>query len=106
MIEKVIEQLKHIIAEELDVNQKLEEIDADASLFEEGIGLDSVAIMEFITLIEKRFSFHFAESELNLEPFKNLRTLAQFISSKLEQPQTTQMVSETSATPACATTCN
>lgn len=104
MIENVIEQLKHIIAEELDVNRKLEEIDADASLFEEGIGLDSVAIMEFITHIEKHFGFHFAESELNLEPFKNLRTLAQFISAKLEQPQT-QTVSETSATPACATTC-
>ncbi len=85
MIENIIGQLKHIIADDLDVNTKLDEIDENASLFEEGIGLDSIAIMEFITLIEERFDFQFSDEELNLEPFKNLQTLAHFISIKSDK---------------------
>jgi acyl carrier protein len=79
----VTEQLKKIITNELDVNIKLEEIQDDASLFEEGIGLDSIAIVEFITLIESNFKFKFTDEELSIEPFKNLQTLSHFISSKI-----------------------
>jgi acyl carrier protein len=85
MIENVIEQLKQIIADDLDVNLKQEEIDEDVSLFEEGLGLDSVVIMEFISLIEARFGFQFSDDELNMEPFQNLQTLADFISTKQAQ---------------------
>jgi len=85
MIENVIVQLKQIIADKLDVNVKLEEIDESASLFEDGIGLDSVAIMEFISLIEADFGFKFADDELNMEPFKDLRTLAACIIEKQEK---------------------
>jgi len=84
-IENIMAQLKQIIANDLDVNRKIEEIKDDVSLFEEGIGLDSVAVMEFITLIEKRFGFQLAEDELNMEPFRTLQTLAQFIQNKLNQ---------------------
>jgi len=87
MIENVIVQLKQIIADELEVNVKLEEIDENVSLFEGGIGLDSVAIMEFISLIEAHFGFKFSDDELNMEPFENLRTLAAFIAPKLEKQQ-------------------
>ncbi len=82
MIENVIEQLKQIIADDLDVNLKREEINEEVSLFEEGLGLDSVVIMEFISLIEARFGFQFSDDELNMEPFKNLQILARFISTK------------------------
>jgi acyl carrier protein len=85
MTENVINQLKHIIAEELDANLKLEEIDETASLFEDGIGLDSVVIMEFITLIEEHFGFEFSDDELNVELFRNLKTLASFIYTKVNK---------------------
>lgn len=84
MADNIVAQLKNIIVEELDVNRKLEEIDEEASLFEEGLGLDSVTIMEFIALIEKSFGFQFSDEELSMEPFKNLQVLADFISTKLE----------------------
>ncbi len=85
MIDNVIDQLKQIVANDLDVNLKQEEIDADVSLFEEGLGLDSVVIMEFISLIEAQFGFQFADDELTMEPFKDLRTLAGFIVTKQAQ---------------------
>ena len=83
MAENVIGQLKHIISEELDLNLKLEEIDEAASLFEAGLGLDSIVVIEFITLIEEYFGFEFSDSELNVEAFKNLKVLAEFISTKV-----------------------
>jgi acyl carrier protein len=87
MVENVITQLKFIITDQLDVNITQDEIDVDTDLFEDGLGLDSIAIVEFITLIEDDFNFEFEEDELNMEAFENLRTLAHFISERLEEKQ-------------------
>ncbi|EIJ41673.1 acyl carrier protein [Beggiatoa alba B18LD] len=81
--EKIIEQLQDIIANRLDVNLRLEELDAQVSLFEGGLGLDSIAIMEFISLIEENFAIKFSEDELNMDYFQNLNSVAQFVSTKL-----------------------
>lgn len=83
MLEQTIDRLRTIIAGQLDVNLRLEEIDPDTPLFENGLGLDSIALMEFITLIEENFTFQFAEDELGMEPFQNLRVLAQHVNQKL-----------------------
>ena len=80
--QKIVEKLKQIIAEELDVNIRAEDIDAEASLFEEGLGLDSVVIVELITLIEQHFGFRFSEEELNMELFQSLQTIARAVADK------------------------
>lgn len=85
MDDKIINRLKKIIAEELDVNIRVEDIDENASLFEEGLGLDSVVIVELITLIEKHFQFQFSEEELGMEQFRNLRTIARVVSDHQAQ---------------------
>ena len=82
MSETVTEQLKAIVAEELDVNLKVEEIDENASLFEDGLGFDSIATVEFISLIEQNFRLEFSDGELTPELFANLKVLADFITSK------------------------
>ena len=82
MSETVTEQLKAIVAEELDVNLKVEEIDENASLFEDGLGFDSIATVEFISLIEQHFGIEFSDGELNPELFSSLKVLADFIASK------------------------
>ncbi|MGV6808419.1 MAG: acyl carrier protein [bacterium] len=80
---EITEKLKHIIANELDVNADINTIRDDVTLLEGGIGLDSVAIMEFISIIEEQFDFQFSDDELNMEPFQNLNTLSEFVASKL-----------------------
>ena len=83
MTTEVLNQLKKIIVNDLDVNVTNEaDIKEDISLFEDGVGLDSVAIMEFISLIESSFSIEFADDELNLEPFETLQVLTAFIVNK------------------------
>jgi acyl carrier protein len=86
MSETVTNKLKTIVAEELDVNLKIEEIDEDASLFEDGLGFDSIATVEFISLIEQHFGLEFSDGELNPELFSSLKVLADFITSKKQAP--------------------
>ncbi len=84
MAEHIVKQLKQIISEKLDVNLKIEEIDGDVSLFEDGLGLDSIAIVDLIVNIEKEFSIEIADDELNPGLFKSLAVLADFIAGKIK----------------------
>ncbi|MCP5101820.1 MAG: acyl carrier protein [bacterium] len=82
MPETIMDQLKAIIADKLDVNLKVEEIDQNVSLYEDGLGLDSIAIVDLIVSIEKGFSITIQDEELSADLFKNLTTLADFIQTK------------------------
>lgn len=79
MHQKTVEQLKHLIADDLGVNVKASDIDSNAPLLEEGLKLDSLAIVELITLSEERFGIQFGEDVLTMESFASLHTLARVI---------------------------
>lgn len=78
-METTIDQLRHLIAERLNLNIALEDIDPDAQLLEGGLKLDSLALVELITLIEEQFAIQFDENDFNVEAFGNLRSLAKVI---------------------------
>lgn len=78
----IVEQLKTILAEDLDIHLKREEIDEHAPLLEEGLALDSVVIIELIGHIENRFGFHLGDENLRTDLFSNLTTLAEFIAAQ------------------------
>jgi acyl carrier protein len=80
----IVNQLKDIIANKLDVNLAYDEIDENVSLFEDGLGLDSIAIVDLIVSIETTFSLSIEDEELNADLFKNLNRLAEFVRSKLK----------------------
>ena len=86
MIDNIIERLKHLIAEELDTNIQFEDIDPDAALLEEGLKLDSLALVELITLVEEDYRIEFGESDLTMDSFASLRTLAAVIASHAQMP--------------------
>ena len=85
MPEAIVNQLKEIIATKLDVNLTVEEIDENVSLFEDGLGLDSIAIVDLIVSIEKDFAITIPDEELSADIFKSLTGLAQFIQAKKTQ---------------------
>jgi acyl carrier protein len=76
MTDEIVTELKRIIAEDLDVNMRFDEIDETVPLLGEGLALDSVVVVELISLVENRFGFEFEDSELNVESFRNLTALA------------------------------
>jgi acyl carrier protein len=76
VIEETIGQLKTMITEDLGVKVGPEGIDPDAPLLEEGLKLDSLAIVELIALSEERFGIQFGEDNLTMDSFASLRALA------------------------------
>ncbi|MEO1082879.1 MAG: acyl carrier protein [Acidobacteriota bacterium] len=74
--------IKNLIASDLDVNIELDEINDDVSLLESGLALDSVVIVELISLLEQRFDFHFSDENMKPALFENLTTLAQFVAER------------------------
>lgn len=80
--QEIISKLKDLIAYELDINVKREELSEDSPLLEGGIGLDSISIVNLIVLIEKNFSIRFQDEEITMDLFSDLNTLSSFIESK------------------------
>jgi acyl carrier protein len=84
MSDVIVNQLKDIIANKLDVNLAYDEIDENVSLFEDGLGLDSIAIVDLIVSIENTFSLSIEDEDLNADLFKNLKILSEFVRNKLK----------------------
>lgn len=58
------------------------EIDPDAPLFGEGLGLDSIDILELALVISKRYGFQLrSDNEDNIRIFSSLRALAAHIAT-------------------------
>ena len=85
MVDAIVEGLREMIANELDVHLDLDRIDADAPLFEGGLELDSFAIVELISLVETRFGFEFSPDDLGPRHFENLNALARLVASKSDR---------------------
>lgn len=80
-MEELIEKLKEQIIEALNLEDvKPEDIDNDAPLFGEGLGLDSIDALELIVLIEKNYGIKLENPAQEREIFKSVNTMADFIS--------------------------
>ena len=80
--DRIVKELQQLIVDELHVNLSPAEIDLDASFFEDGLGIDSIAIVELISLAEERFDVQFADEELVASSFANIRSFARLIAAK------------------------
>jgi len=79
-MDALIDQLKGEIIEQLNLEDlKKEDIDADATLFGEGLGLDSIDALELIVLLEKNHGIKVANPADGKKIFQTIRTMAEFI---------------------------
>lgn len=79
-MEELIQELKERIIEVLNLEDMTpEDIDAEAPLFGEGLGLDSIDALELIVLMEKIYGIRLATASEAKPIFKNLNTMAAYI---------------------------
>lgn len=79
-MEQLIEELKKEIIEVLNLEgMKPEDIDADAPLFGEGLGLDSIDALELIVMMEKNYGIKLANASEGREIFKSVSVMANYI---------------------------
>lgn len=79
----VKEKIKEILVKDLDANIDPASLRDDLSLYDDGLGLDSIAIINFIVLIEQKFDITFEGEEISSRLFGNINNLAEFIEVKL-----------------------
>ena len=58
-----------------------EDIDADAPLFKDGLGLDSIDALELMLLLEKNYGIKLKSPAEGKEIFKSVRTMAEYVSA-------------------------
>lgn len=69
-----------MIVTALNLEVSADEIQADAALFGDGLGLDSIDILEISLVISKTYSIQMkAENEDNFRIFSSLRSLTAYI---------------------------
>ncbi len=69
---------------DLNVALPTRDIDENMALVEEGLGLDSIVLVEMIGYIEDRLGFEFDEDDLSMRSFENLGVLAEVIVARNE----------------------
>ena len=80
MIEDLILKLKKEIIEELNVeNMTPEDMDAEAPLFGEGLGLDSIDALELVVLLDKNYGIKIQASKEGPKIFRSIKTIAEYI---------------------------
>lgn len=79
-MEELITNLKQQIIEALNLEEiGPEDIDTDAPLFNDGLGLDSIDALELVILLEREYGIRMEDPKAHKEVFTSVRTLAQFI---------------------------
>ena len=81
-MENLIEELKKEIIEVLNLEGITPaDIDENAPLFGEGLGLDSIDALELIVLMEKNYGIKLQNANEGKEIFKSVRVMAEYISA-------------------------
>jgi acyl carrier protein len=79
-MEQLIEQLKSQIIEALNFEDMTPaDIDTDAPLFGEGLGLDSIDALELIMLMDREYGIKLADPKQGKAIFRSVRTMAEYI---------------------------
>ena len=79
-MEELVLKLKKEIIEVLNLEEvKPEDIDNDAPLFGDGLGLDSIDALELIVLIEKNYGIKLKDPAKGQEIFKSINVMADYI---------------------------
>jgi len=80
MIDDLILKLKKEIISKLNLETMTpEKIDAEAPLFGEGLGLDSVDGLELVVLLEENYGIKVRDRNEGSKIFRSIKTMAEYI---------------------------
>ena len=79
-MEKLVLKLKEQIIEALKLDDLTpDEIDSQAPLFGDGLGLDSIDALEIIVLLEKQYGIRLANAAEGKTIFTNIENIAKYV---------------------------
>ena len=85
-IEALLPEVAELIVSALNLDMTPAEIEADAPLFGDGLGLDSIDVLEIALVISKKYGFQLkSDNEDNIRIFSSLRALTSYIAAQRTQ---------------------
>jgi acyl carrier protein len=73
-------ELAKLIVQGLDLQVEPGEVDPEGPIYQEGLGLDSIDILEVALIVSKRFGVELrSDDENNVRIFRSLRSLNSYI---------------------------
>ena len=79
-MDDLIDKLKKEVIQQLNLEDiSAEDIDPEAPLFGEGLGLDSIDALELIVLLEKNYGIKIEDPKDGKKIFFSIRTMAEYI---------------------------
>lgn len=82
-VEALLPEVAELIVAALNLDMAASGIEPDAPLFGDGLGLDSIDVLEIALVISKRYGFQLrSDNQDNLRIFSSLRALAAHIASQ------------------------
>lgn len=86
-MEQLVAELKRHIIDTLELEDITpEQIETEAPLFREGLGLDSIDAVELVVMIEKHYGIKMKKMATARAAFESVRTLADFITQNRPAP--------------------
>ncbi|WP_295005182.1 phosphopantetheine-binding protein [uncultured Dechloromonas sp.] len=85
-VEALLPEIAALIVSALNLDIDAGEIEADAPLFGDGLGLDSIDVLEIALVISKKYAIQLkSDNEDNIRIFSSLRALGTYIASQRSQ---------------------
>ena len=82
-MEELIFKIKEQVIEVLNLEDiEPNDIETDAQLFGDGLGLDSIDALELIVLLEKQYGIKIEDPKDGKKIFFSIRTIAEYIEEK------------------------
>lgn len=82
-LDGLMAEVAALIVEALNLDVKPEEIQADDPLYGEGLGLDSIDMLEISLVISKQYGFQLkSDNDNNVKIFASLRSLSEHIAGQ------------------------
>lgn len=86
-MEQLVAELKRHIIDTLELEDIApEQIETDAPLFREGLGLDSIDAVELVVMIEKHYGIKMKKMATARAAFESVHTLAEFVTQNRPAP--------------------
>jgi acyl carrier protein len=79
----LVQEIAGLIVSALNLETPQEQIDPDAPLYKEGLGLDSIDILEVALVVSKRYGFKLRDDDQdNVRIFRSLNSLASHVAER------------------------
>jgi acyl carrier protein len=80
MTEELIDQVKTLIIDSLRIEgMSRDEIETDAPLFGEGLGLDSIDALQLVVGLENAFGVVVPDATVGAKVFRSVRSMAEYV---------------------------